>query len=228
MDTFQQYLRITNGNWDKVYCLKLDVKKYFPSIDRDILFGLIQRKIKDKDALWLIKTTLDHNPSDNGLGVGALTSQLFANVYLNQLDHYAKEELRIKYYIRYMDDVVILGDNKQDLHRTRKEIEDFLWYELRLETNSKTQVLPVNRGITFLGYRVWPTHRLLKGQSKRRAKRRLKNYMKLYKKGEIELEEINQSIMSWLGHVKHCDSYYLRKAMFRNFVLTRNISSKNE
>lgn len=221
VDYFQKTLSSMQKKHGRVYCLKLDVAKYFPSINHDILYNLISHKIKDPDALWLIRVIIDGNPTDTGLGIGALTSQLFANIYLDHLDHYAKEVLRIKNYIRYMDDIVILHASKGYLHNIRKEIEDFLWQELRLKTNGKTQVMAVNRGITFLGFRIWPTHRLLKSQAKRRIKRKLRLFAKLYKEKRIGLDEINASIQSWLGHLKHCDSYRLREKLFEGFVLSR-------
>jgi len=222
VDYFQKSLQKIQNKHDKVYCLKIDVAQYFPSINHDILFGLIKRKIKDTNVLWLIKTIVDSSPTNPGLGIGALTSQLFANVYLNHLDHYAKEVLQVKNYVRYMDDVVILHPDKKYLHGIRKDIESFLWSDLRLKTNGKTQVIATNRGVTFLGYRVWSTHRLLKGQSKRRIKRKLRLFMKLYSKRKIQLDEIRASIHSWLGHVKHCNSYNLRKKIFDDLVFARN------
>ena len=179
-----------------------------------------QPQIKDPDALWLIRVIIDGNPTDTGLGIGALTSQLFANIYLDHLDHYAKEVLRIKNYIRYMDDIVILHASKGYLHNIRKEMEDFLWQELRLKTNGKTQVMAVNRGITFLGFRIWPSHRLLKSQAKRRIKMKLRLFAKLYKEKRIGLEEINASIQSWLGHLKHCDGCGCGRSCLRVCAIT--------
>jgi RNA-directed DNA polymerase len=129
--------------------------------------------------------------------------------------------LRLKYYIRYMDDIVILAPNKRELHTVLAEIENFLWNKLRLTTNSKTQIMPINRGITFLGYRIWTTHRHLKGQSKRRIKRKMRVYQKLYSEGRVDIEEIRSSLMSWLGHVKHCNSHNLQEKLLNDFVLIR-------
>jgi len=224
VDTFQKHMRKTQKKWNKVYCLKIDIKKYFPSINHDILFNIIKCKIKDPGILWLIKTIIDSNPGDTGIGIGALTSQLFANIYLNQLDHFAKEVLQIKYYIKYMDDIVILDEDKSRLHYILNEIKYFLKNNLKLEVNNKTQIMPIDRGITYLGYRVWTTHRLLKGQSKKRIKKKLHLYQKLYREGRIDLDKIKASIMSWLGHLKYCNSYNLRKQMLDNFILTRNSS----
>lgn len=127
----------------------------------------------------------------------------------------------MKYYVRYMDDIVILGRDKKQLRQVLNEIKDFLWDRFKLETNSKTQIMPINRGITYLGYRVWPTHRLLKGESKRRIKKKLRLYQKLYREGKVDLDEIRASVMSWLGHLKHCNSYNLKRKLLNDFVLTK-------
>lgn len=223
VEMLAKYLRVAIAKHGPVYCLKCDISKYFPSIDRNILFTIIKKKIKDPNLLWLIKKILDGNQGETGIGIGALTSQLFANIYLNELDHFIKERLRVKYYIRYMDDFVILGPDKAELHHVRKEIEGFLWDRLRLKTNRKTQVFPVGRGITFLGYRVWPTHRLLPASTKKRIKKTLKGFMRLYKAGRIGFEKINSTIQSYLGHIKHARSVNLKKKLFKDFILMRDI-----
>jgi len=108
---------------DTKYCLKLDISKYYPSVDNAVLKGLFRRKIKDENCLWLIDIIIDSN---KGLPIGNFTSQWFANFYLERLDHYIKEKLGIKYYIRYIDDMVLLGPNKKKLHRARVEIATYL------------------------------------------------------------------------------------------------------
>jgi len=221
VEMLTKYLRMATAKHDRVYCLKADISKYFPSIDRNILFGIIKKKIKDPDLLWLIKKILDGNQGETGIGIGALTSQLFANVYHNELDHFVKERLRIKYYVRYMDDFIILGPDKAELHQVRRQIEEFLWNRLRLKTNSKTQVFPINKGISFLGYRVWPTHKLLKSDTKKRIKKTLKGFMRLYKRGKISFEKIDSTVQSYLGHIKHANSFNFKKTLFKWFVLVR-------
>jgi len=222
VDRFTRYLRKAAAKHDKVYCLKGDISKYFPSIDRGILLEIVKRKVKDPSLLWLIKRVLDANHDETGIGIGALTSQLFANVYLNELDHFVKERLRVKYYIRYMDDFVIVGPDKAELHSTRQEIETFLWARLRLKTNSKTQVLPISKGIGFLGYRIWPTHRLLKTDAKKRIKKAFKGLMKRYGRGEIGVAEVKSSVQSYLAHIAHADSYRFKRTLLKGFVLQRD------
>ena len=216
-----KYLRKTTVKYDRVYCLKCDISKYFPSIDRNILFSIIEKKIKDPDLLWLIKKILDGNQGETGIGIGSLTFQLFANVYLSELDHFIKERLRIKYYIRYMDDFIVLGPDKAELHKIRGEIEEYLWHRLRLKTNSKTQVFPISNGISFLGYRVWLTHRLLKSDTKKRIKKTMRGFMRLYKRSKISFDKIDSTIQSYLGHIKHANSYKFKRKLFNWFVLVR-------
>ena len=221
VDALVKYLKEATKRYDRVYCLKCDISKYFPSIDRNILFDILKKKIKDPDLLWLIQRILDGNEGRIGIGIGALTSQLFANVYLNELDHFVKETMRVKYYIRYMDDFILLGPDKAELHQIRQEIEGYLWSHLRLNTNGKTQVFPITKGITFLGYRVWPTHKLLKSDTKKRIKKTMRGFMRLYRRDKISFEKINSTVQSYLGHIKHAHSYNFRRSILSWFVLVR-------
>ena len=213
-------LREAEHKWGEVYCLKCDVKKYFPSIDHEILRRIIRKKIACWDTLWLIDEIIDSTGGTNDLPIGNLTSQLWANVYLNELDHYIKELLRTKYYVRYMDDWIILHHDKKYLHGLQEEIASFLDSRLKLKFNAKTQIFPVrSRGIDFLGYRIWPEYRLLRKTNIKRMGRRLRKLQGLWSRREIKLEEIHIRIMSWLGHCKHADTYRLRNKMLDEFLL---------
>ncbi|MFA4889763.1 MAG: reverse transcriptase domain-containing protein [Candidatus Omnitrophota bacterium] len=199
------------------YAFKCDIRKYFASIDHKILLELIMHKIKGRETLWLINEILRSNNTDCGIPIGNLTSQLFANIYLNKLDHFVKEELRIRHYIRYVDDFVILEDSKKALHNIKKTIRDFLTDNLRLALHPKKQIIfPARLGIDFLGYRVWRTHRMLRKDSVRRMRRKLRKFARLYSAGVINLSKIRQSLVSWLGHARHADTYNLRRRLFLN------------
>ena len=156
----QGFLRRAKRNWgERVYVLKADISKYFPSINHNKLIQIIGRTIKDKNALWLCERIIKNCGYEvKGIPVGALTSQLFANIYLDQLDHYLKDDLGVKYYLRYMDDFVILGRAKSELRALLYRIEEFLVYELLLCLNPKTSISPAKRGVDFAGYRTWATH----------------------------------------------------------------------
>jgi len=225
-DRVTEFLKSAQRHWPKVYCLKGDISKYFPSIDHGILMHLIERRIKCRDTLWLLREILASSPDaggprPKGVPVGNLTSQLFANIYLHELDCFVKHDLNCKYYVRYMDDFVILGPDKKQLHLLRGEIADFLDRFLALKLNGKTSVFPVSQGIDFLGYRIWPTHRLVRKGSIKRIKRKLKRFQIGYAQGKTDLEKVKRTLASWLGHVSHADSYNLRVKLLSEFKLTR-------
>lgn len=184
------------------YCLKIDIKKFYPSIDHTILKSIIRRKIKDKDLLWLLDGIID---SAEGVPIGNYLSQYFANLYLAYFDHYVKEMLKIKYYWRYADDIVILSDSKARLHDTLAEIRAYMQNELKLEIKGNYQIFPVDaRGIDFLGYRFYHTHTLLRKRIKK----------KLCKKASKN--QSMKAISSWLGWCYHCDSRNLLRTLTKH------------
>ena len=185
----------------EVYCLKMDVHKYFYSIDHDIIFGLIKRKIRCAKTLKLIKTIIDS--ADNpGIPIGNLTSQLLANVYLGSLDHFIKEELRVENYLRYMDDMVIIDNSKENLSRLLREIKIFLESRLRLKLNKKTQIFPIKRGLDFLGYRQFKDIRILRKIVMLKNYRKIKKFMKSGK----DLDKVKESINGLLNICSYCKS----------------------
>lgn len=213
------FLRAARAAWGRVYCLKGDIKKFFPSIDHDALKHITRKKITCPNTLDLIESIIDSSGSGTGLPIGNLTSQLWANAYLNELDHYVKEALGIKYYIRYMDDFVILHHDKKYLHSILDEISGFLENTLKLALNGKTQVFPAGpQGIDFLGYRIWPDYRLLRKANILRNKRKFRKYQRLYVSGEIDIKEISAGIASWIAHCKHADTWRLRNKVLSSMV----------
>ena len=182
------------------YCFKLDIEKFYPSIDNEALKQSFRRSIKDPHALWLIDTIID---SAQGLPIGNYTSQWFANFALEPLDHMIKERLRVPYYMRYVDDLVLLGPNKKKLHRTRFAIEDEL-NKLGLRIKDNWQVFLVNsRAIDFLGYRFYRNRTTLRRRNALRIKRR---FAKIGKKGYLTLKDAS-AVVSYWGWMKHSDSY---------------------
>jgi len=237
-DQLQYWLRKLDRSPGKTYYLKADIAKYFYRINHKRLIQIIGRKIGCKntlDLLWKIIKKDDgefgiqlgdhHFEKEKirgiGIPIGNLTSQLFANVYLDWLDKYIKHTLQIKYYIRYMDDFIILGKDKKELHRIREEIEIFLDDYLELELNNKTAVRPITLGIDFMGYVTWPTHRTLRKSTKKKMRRRLKQLEEKYKDDEVTIEDINATIQSYLGILQHCDSHNLKKKIFGNVSFTK-------
>lgn len=180
-----------------VYCLKLDIKKFYPSVDHDILKSLLRRKFKDPDLLWLLDEIIDSAP---GLPIGNYLSQYFANFYLTYFDHWLKEVKKVKYYFRYADDLVILSCDKQYLHSLLSDIKSYLSDHLKLQVKGNRQVFPVAaRGIDFLGYVIYHSHTLLRKSIKQNMARRFKK------------NPNQQCIASYMGWVKYCNGKHLLK-----------------
>lgn len=181
------------------YCLKLDIKKFYPSIDHAVLKQLLRRKIKDQDLLWLLDEIID---SADGLPIGNYLSQYLANFYLTYFDHWLKEEKAVKHYFRYADDIVILSDSKEELHYLLAEITTYLSSRLNLEVKGNYQVFPVAaRGIDFIGYVSFHTHTRLRKSIKQSFARMMAKEPKM------------ESIVSYYGWAKHCNSSHLLKKL---------------
>jgi retron-type reverse transcriptase len=233
--------RCTTFARSKHYVLQCDIKKYFPSIDHAILKTLIRRKIKCPDTLWLIDTIIDGSndqepvldffPGDDlltpiqrrkGLPIGNLTSQCFANLYLNGFDHFVKEQLHATQYLRYVDDFALFSDDREFLQDARLAIEDYLM-GLRLKIHPiKSQLFETRIGVTFLGFRIFPDQIRVKSANLHRARRRLKHLQTAYACNQISFERLTQSIQSWGAHLKHANTHHLRQDIFSNLVFTRS------
>ena len=222
------------------YVLKADIRKFFPSIDHALLKALLARKIKDPDVLRLAGLILDHaNPQEpvlqwfpgddlftpierrRGLPIGNQTSQFFGNVYLDPLDHFLKDRLRVGGYIRYVDDFVALSDDTKHLDRIRAEASALL-EGLRLVLHpEKSIIAPTRLGIGFLGYRVFPTHRTLAKANVRRFRRRLCRMQADFAAGSITLDRVRSRILSWIGHASQADIWRLRERLFDEHPFSR-------
>jgi retron-type reverse transcriptase len=224
-DRAEQMMRQVKREHGEVWALKADVSRYFQSIDHGRLKGLLRRYIRCPRTLRLLNEIIDSAGDGVGLPIGNLTSQLFANVYLHALDEFVKYDLRERYYVRYMDDFVILSNDKAQLQSLRIEIEAMLWRRLCLVTNSKTHIFRVGglrgRALDFLGYRIYPTHRLIRKASARRADRALRRLRSAYKKGVISLDRVRQTVASWVAHASHASSEKIRKAVLEKFAFVR-------
>ena len=233
----QYWLKYLTRKYLKLYALKLDISKYFYRVDHNILMNILGRIISDADLLQLLETIIraetnfgielgDHHFEAQRIGhvgmpIGNLTSQMFANLYLNELDQFAKVTLKARHYIRYMDDVIILHRDKKHLWLLKNEINDFLEMQLKLSLNNKTTVRAISQGIDFCGYQVWPTHLKLRKKSALKMKRRLKYLQRAYARGEVDLAHVNASVQSYLGIMSHCNSYKLRKKLFKGLVFVK-------
>ena len=211
IDRLERFTRIVSQNHTQpCFALKCDIKKFFASIDHLILSSLIKRKIKDKDTLWLVEEIINsfnsrererERETRRGLPIGNLTSQIFANIYLDELDQFIKHKLKIKYYLRYCDDFVILDTDRNKLEKIILQIADFLKLNLKLSLHpDKIIIRKLKQGIDFLGYVVLPHYRVLRTKTKRRM-----------------LKKINQNnLSSYLGLLKHCNSYKLKNRILNN------------
>lgn len=205
----QKYMRIMKRKYGDYYILKLDIKKYFYNIDKDILYKIMCEYISDKKLLNLTRKFIYDNNESKGIPIGNYTSQYFANIYLDKLDKYIKEYLKVKYYIRYMDDFVMLINEKDECIHLKKKISEFLNEYLHLELNSKSRYYPNKMGINFCGYRIYETHMLVRHRSKKKMRKNIKVWNKLYNENKLNVDKLIRSLNSWLGHVKHANSYNL-------------------
>lgn len=222
------------------YVLQCDIRKYFPSIDHAILKAVIRRKIKCPDTMRLIETIIDASnkqephapyfPGDDlftpherrrGLPIGNLTSQFFANVYLNAFDHFVKQTLRMEKYVRYVDDFALFGDDPDRLATARPEIESFLT-DLRVRIHPvKSQLFETKRGANFMGFRVFSDRIRVRTENLRRARRRLKRLQQRYRRFEIGSLEVRQSVQSWIAHLEHGTTWRLRERIFSALAFAR-------
>lgn len=216
----------------ELYCLKLDVAKFFYRIHQDTLIKIINKRIKCADTMWLIERIVksendqqfginlgDHHYERGkvdyiGIPIGNLTSQLFANVYLNELDQFVKHELKCKHYVRYMDDMCILSEDKHELHRIKAEIEAFLECELKLNLNNKTAIFPANKGIDFLGHKIFYSHKRLGKKTAKKLKRRTKAQFKKYLNNDITCDEMRSTVASYEGMLQQADCFKMRKKLY--------------
>lgn len=194
------------------YCLKLDVKKYYPNINHDILKKIYRKIFKDEKLLWLIDEIIDSTDGDKGIPIGNYMSQWSGNLYLSPFDHWIKEVKGIKYYYRYMDDIVILHESKEFLHQLKLEIDEYLKEYLDLEIKDNWQVFPIAiRGIDFLGYRVFPDYILLRKRTLKNIKKRVRQIHKYLERNKLMTHNQWCALNSYNGWLIYCNSYRLRQ-----------------
>lgn len=214
--------KVSKNNTRVCWVLKCDIKKFFASINHKILLEILSKKITDEEYLELLERIVDSFYSDRttdlqnkkGIPIGNLTSQFFANIYLNEFDQFMKHTLRVQYYIRYADDFAILSENKSYLENLVSSIREFLLSELDLELHpNKIIFRKFNSGVDFLGYVIFPHYVLPRTKTKRRLLRKIKGRIQDYKNGEITSETLNQTVQSYLGYIGHANSYEFRKEL---------------
>ena len=210
----QKAMKHCKNIWNNYYILKMDVSKYFDSINKGILLNIIKRKIKDKDLIWLIQEILYAQKREKGLEIGNYTSQMFANIYLNEIDQYVKHKLKIKYYFRYMDDSVILVKTKEEAKIVLEKIKKFLKENLQLELNKKTQIFKNKQGVNFCGYKINEYRLKIRDKGKRKLKKKVKVLKGKIKQGEITGKEAKKYLAGHMGYIKVADTYNLENKLF--------------
>jgi len=222
-------VRKVSRNYTKpCFVLKCDIKKFFDSVDHSILINILKRRIKDKETMWLLEEILgsfSSGPSTlfdkKGLPIGNLTSQLFANVYMNELDQFVKQKLKVKYYARYTDDFVIVSDNKKYLKGILEPITTFISEDLELELHPhKVSVNKLHNGIDFLGYVVHQHHRTIRTKTKNRMVRKFEQKVRDYNTGDINEETLNASLQSYLGVLSHANAYKVSQDLKNKIITT--------
>lgn len=200
--------------WNNYYIIKMDIAKYFQNIDKSILYNILQRKIKDKKLLWLTKEILYSNGVEKGLPIGNYTSQCFANIYLNELDQHAKHTLKLKYYFRYMDDIVVMVKNKKEAIQKLQQIREFLTTNLKLELNSKTQIFKSSQGVNFCGYKINEYRLKIRTKGKKKLKNKIKKLKYEIKTKQIDTKEAHKFLTGHLGYINIANVKNLKEKLF--------------
>lgn len=206
----QKYMRKKQRENKNYYILKCDIKKFFDSINKNILFEILNKYIKDEYLLKFTRILIFDGSDETGIPIGNYTSQYFANIYLNELDQYVKHDLKIKYYVRYMDDFVLLLDNKEEAKLLKNNIAEFLNQKLKLTLNAKSRYYPNKMGVDFCGYKIFTTHKLIRTRCKTKMKKLIKKWNIEYRSGQLAKPKVLASINSWGAHIKHSNSYNLK------------------
>lgn len=223
--------KLSQNNTKPVWVLKLDIKKFFDSVDHGILFDLIKKKIRDEKVLWLIEEIItsfnvhlrfkagalnqrerERERESTGIPLGNVTSQLFANIYLNELDQFVKRELRVKYYVRYCDDFLLIANDAN--FGELSLIDKYLKEKLNLQLHPEKIILRKwSEGVDFLGYVIFPHFTLLRTKTKKRMFRKIEKQRLLLNQGEINLKNFRQTVMSYMGVCSHARSRAIQKEL---------------
>ncbi len=223
-------LRRASSNYTRrVWALKLDIRKFFDSIDHEVLFQLIKKKVTDPDILHLLNMIIRSFSSAQGEGkgvpIGNLTSQIFSNIYLSELDYFVKHTVRERYYFRYADDFLFLHYNPAHLQAVQDRVGRFLQEYLRLTIHPDKIVLrTLTQGIDFVGYVELPHHRILRTSTRHRMFAKMRQKIRGYNSGESDEESLRQSLQSYAGLLKHCNGYGVQQRLFNDVWLRKEMN----
>jgi RNA-directed DNA polymerase len=213
---FDEFKRkVSKNNTQPCYFLKADIKHYFDTVSHQKLLEIIARKIPDDKTLRLIKYILENHKmkkKNNGMPLGNLTSQFFANIYLNELDQYVKHELKVKYYIRYVDDFVILSRTINDLINHQQKIDEFVKEKLDLELHpDKTKIIRLEKGADFLGFRIFYNYKLIRKKNLKKYERNFSQLQQDYSERKITRDKIIEKFEGWLTYTQQANTYKYRR-----------------
>lgn len=211
----QKAMRHCKRIWGEYYILKMDIRKYFDNIDKDILFKILKRKITDKKLLWLLQEIIYSNcAKGKGLPIGNYTSQTFANIYLNELDQFIKHKLKVKYYYRYLDDMILMVKTKKEAKQYLEKITKFLKENLQLELNEKTQIFKNKQGINFCGYKINEYRLKLRDRGKRKLKKKIKMLKYNIQTGKMTSKEAKKYLTGHIGYMQYANIKNLTEKLF--------------
>lgn len=210
-----------NANTVQGYVFKADIKHYFDTVDHDVLVNVIARRVKDKGVLWLVKGILENyyaSEPGKGMPLGNWTSQFFANIYLNELDQFVKHNLKVEYYIRYVDDFVIIHRRRILLHEYEQKIKEFL-KALKIGLHpTKCSIVPLSRGVNLLGFRVFYHYTILRNRNVRKIYLRLSERLELYDAKRINAKNVLDTIHGWNAYAMHANTFKLRQRLAAGVV----------
>lgn len=222
-------LRFLSKNYFfSVWSLKMDIKKFFASVDHDILLGLIRKKVFDKEILWLLEeiTNSFYSIGQNGRGmpIGNLTSQIFANIYLSELDYFVRDNLKEKFYFRYADDFIFFHADRKYLEDLEVKVCQFTLANLKLTVHpNKIIYRKLIQGIDWLGYIFLPYHTVLRTSTKRRMFRKVKRKVEIYNRGLWNAKKLDSSLESYFGLLKHCKGYKIEQKLRNEIWFSKSI-----
>jgi RNA-directed DNA polymerase len=228
------YYFMRKAKWeygDGATIVKIDIKKFFYSIVRGILKELIARTIKDEETLNLVYIIIDSADEIDvvGMPLGNTISQLCANIYLNEIDQYAKRSLSLRYYIRYADDIVAIVENKERAKEVLELIRVRVETKLQLKLNeNKSKTFPIAQGVNAIGFKIYPTHMLLRNDSKKRIKRKLRKFRPMLIEEKISIEKVEQILNSWHGHAEQANVYGFVQSLLKRFDYIKLVNKKSK
>lgn len=223
LETLQKYMRIMKRKYGHYYILKCDIQKFFSSIKKDILYKILSNYISDRKLIEFTRNLIYDDSDYTGIPIGNYTSQFFANIYLNEFDHYIKEVLKIKYYVRYMDDFILLVSTKEEAKGYLKDISNYLQTHLELKLNKKSRYYPNELGVDFCGFKVYETHKLVRKRSIQKIKKIIRLANHDVRNNRLNFQYIRSRYNSWLAHVHHANSYHLVNKYHDMFIISERL-----